>query len=139
MMKQFFLLLLSFSLPLLAAHAGGNAAAPKDGVEVIYFHGKQRCATCICIEKYAREVVEKQFAAQVKSGQVRYREVDISTPEGEKWARAYRVTWSSLYVTRWKQGKEKRHDLTQFAFKHARKRPDEFKKGLARKIIDNLK
>ena len=34
----------------------------KDRVEVLYFHGKQRCATCMAIEKNAKEAVEAQFA-----------------------------------------------------------------------------
>ena len=47
----------------LFALMGVAKSLPSTYVEVLYFHGKQRCATCICIEKYAREVVEKQFAA----------------------------------------------------------------------------
>ena len=34
------------------------SAQTNDCVEVIYFHGKQRCPTCMAIEKHAREVVE---------------------------------------------------------------------------------
>lgn len=40
----------------------------KDHVEVLYFHGKQRCATCMAIEKNAKEVVEVQFANELKNG-----------------------------------------------------------------------
>lgn len=50
------LLLVVFSLFALLTMAQGKS---KNYVEVLYFHGKQRCATCIAIEKYAREVVEK--------------------------------------------------------------------------------
>ena len=41
--------------------AGQNVAAG-DCVEVLCFHGKQRCATCIAIERNTREVLEKEFA-----------------------------------------------------------------------------
>ena len=58
----------------------------KDYVEVMYFHGKQRCVTCMAIEKHAREVVEMDFAHEKKNGQVVFRVVDISTPEGAKIA-----------------------------------------------------
>lgn len=108
-----------------------------DGVEVIYFHGKQRCATCMAIEKNARDVAEKEFSAQ--RGKVRFRVVDISTGEGAKLARDYRVTWSSLYVTRWRGGKEKRKDLTKFAFRYARSNPSKFKQGLRDEIQQQLK
>ena len=106
----------------------------KDHVEVMYFHGKQRCVTCMAIEKYAKEVVEKDFANEKKNGKVVFKVVDISTPEGAKIAKDYRVTWSSLFVNGWKKGKEKRNDMTQFAFNNARKHTDEFKKGVNGKI-----
>ena len=111
----------------------------RDHVEVMYFHGKQRCATCMAIEKYSLEVVEKDFANEKKNGKVVFRIVDISTDEGEKIAKKYRVTWSSLFVNGWKAGKEKRNDMTQFAFKNARKNSDEFKRGVSGKIKELMK
>ena len=46
-----------------------NAKSPvNDRVEVIYFHGKQRCATCMAIEKNTREVLNSMFANELKSG-----------------------------------------------------------------------
>ena len=111
----------------------------KDHVEVMYFHGKQRCMTCMAIEKNAREVVEKDFANEKKSGKVVFKVVDISTDEGAKIAKDYRVTWSSLFVNGWKNGKEKRNDMTQFAFKNARKNANEFKKGVSGKIKELMK
>lgn len=116
-----------------------QAQTKEDCVEVMYFHGKQRCVTCMAIEKYAREVVETDFAEQVKKGEVRFVVVDISTDEGEKSARAYKVSWSSLYVNGWKNGKEDRNDLTRFAFQHARSKTDEFKRVLKAKINEQLK
>ena len=40
----------------------------KDRVEVLYFHSKQRCATCMAIEKNAKEAVEAEFADELKTG-----------------------------------------------------------------------
>ena len=111
----------------------------KDHVEVMYFHGRQRCVTCMAIEKNARDVVEKDFANEKKSGKVAFKVVDISTPEGARIAKDYHVTWSSLFVNSWKNGKEKRSDMTQFAFKNARKHADEFKKGVSGKIKELMK
>lgn len=90
-----------------------NAESPeKDRVEVIYFHGKQRCATCMAIEKNAKEVANTLFANELKNGIVVFKTVDISTPEGEKIADKYEVTWSSLFVNKWNDGKEIRNNLT---------------------------
>ena len=114
-------------------------AQVKDRVEVVYFHGKQRCVTCMAIEKYAREVVNQDFAEEQKSGKVVFKVVDISTAEGKKLAKDYRVTWSSLFVNGWKGGKETRNDMTKFAFKNARNNADEFKKGVGGKIKELMK
>lgn len=130
---------LLFALMSLLAMTALAQTRVRDHVEVMYFHGKQRCATCMAIEKYAREVVEKDFANEKKKGKVVFKIVDISTDEGEKIAKKYRVTWSSLFVNGWKAGKEKRNDMTQFAFKNARKNTDEFKRGVSGKIKELMK
>ena len=64
----------------------------KDHVEVLYFHGKQRCATCMAIEKNAKEVVEVQFANELKNGTLVFRTIDISDPKNETIAEKYEVT-----------------------------------------------
>ena len=130
---------LLFALMSLLAMTALAQTRVRDHVEVMYFHVKQRCATCMAIEKYAREVVEKDFANEKKKGKVVFKIVDISTDEGEKIAKKYRVTWSSLFVNGWKAGKEKRNDMTQFAFKNARKNSDEFKRGVSGKIKELMK
>ena len=110
-----------------------------DYVEVMYFHGKQRCATCLAIEQHVREVVERNFAMEKKKDKVRFKVVDISTPDGGRLAKDYRVAWASLYISRWRNGKETRSDMTKFAFKNARMNTDVFKKGVKRKISELLK
>ncbi len=110
----------------------------KDRVEVIYFHGNQRCATCKAIEKNTKEVIDSIFEAQIKDGSVVFRIVDISTPEGKQIADKYEVTWSSLFVNEWKNGKETRNNMTEFGFSNARNNSDDFKKSLADKIRQSL-
>ena len=111
----------------------------KTVVEVLYFHSKQRCPTCIAIGDNSKDVVSKEFAQQVKAGQVKFKEIDISTAEGEKIGDKYRVTWSSLFVNQWKNGKEKRNDMTSFGFENARNNTQAFRKGLKDKINQLLK
>lgn len=93
----------------------------------------------MAIEKNTREILNSQFANKLKNGKVVFKIVDISTPEGEKIADRYEVTWSSLFVNKWKNGKETRNNMTEFAFGNARKNPDAFKKTLADKIRHSLK
>ena len=134
-MKKTFLL----ALMCLFALAVTAQTQVKERVEVLYFHGKQRCATCMAIEKYAREVVSQDVADEQKSGKVVFKGVDISTAEGKKLAKSYRVTWSSLFINSWKDGKEQRGNITEFAFKNARSHTEEFKKGVRDKIKEGLK
>lgn len=111
----------------------------KEYVEVLYFHGKQRCATCRAIEANTKEVIDKEFANELKQGKVKFRVIDISTNEGEKIADVYKVTWSSLFVNKWKNGKEMRIDLTQMGFQNARTNSAEFKSQLKKRITQSLK
>lgn len=111
----------------------------KDRVEVLYFHGKQRCATCMAIEKNAKEAVEAQFADELKNGTVVFKSIDISKAENEKIAEKYEVTWSSLFICKWKNGKETHENLTEYAFANARTAPDTFKSGVIEKIKTSLK
>lgn len=65
------LIFFALMIGLMSCGSGNNTAAAKspenDRVEVIYFHGKQRCATCMAIEKNAKEVVNTLFANELKT------------------------------------------------------------------------
>ena len=93
----------------------------------------------MAIEKYSRELVNSDFAKELKAGKVRFRVVDINSEQGAAVAKKYKVTWSSLFVTAWKQGKETRKDLTRFGFQYARKDTPKFKQGLKQEISKHLK
>lgn len=111
----------------------------KEYIEILYFHGKQRCITCNAIEKLTKEVVDKDFAQLLKNGKVIFKAVDISTKEGEKIADKYEVTWSSLYINKWKEGKEAKNNMTEFSFSNAKNSPEVFKTGIKKKIDELLK
>lgn len=136
------MMFLALMIGLVSCGSGDNTSntknPEKNRVEVVYFHGKQRCATCMAIEKNAKEVVNTMFSNEVKNGTVVFKTVDISTPEGKRMADQYEVTWSSLFVNRWKDGKETRNNMTEFGFANARKNPDGFKKGIEKKVYEYL-
>lgn len=111
----------------------------KDGVEVLYFHGKQRCATCVAIERETKAVVDGQFADAVESGALDMRVIDITKPENEAIADKYEITWSSLVVVKREGGEEQAENLTKFAFANARSKPEVFRSELAAKISGWLK
>lgn len=118
---------------------GGTKTDQKEYVEVLYFHGKQRCVTCNAIEKSTKEVLDKDFTQQLKDGKVVFKVIDISTKEGEKIADKYEVTWSSLFINKWKAGKETKNNMTDFGFSYAKGSPDVFKEGVKKKVNESLK
>ena len=139
-MKHLLILLaLMIGLTACAADVQKKEDTPKDGVEVLYFHGKPRCATCQAIEKETTALIDSQFADAVKSGKVRFRVVDITKSENEALADKYEITWSSLVIVKYNNGKETSENLTQFAFANARSNPAQFKKELVAKINQMLK
>ena len=114
-----------------------NRQTKKDVVEVLYFHGAQRCATCMAIEKNTKELLEAAYAEPLKSGKVVFRSVDITKEEA--LAERYEVSWSSLiFVDYDKSGNESAANLTEFAFGNARTAPDKFKEGLSERITEML-
>ena len=143
MKKGILLLLAAFSL----FACGGNSSpknttttdAGEDRIEVLSFHGKQRCVTCRAIEKLTQEVVETDYADQLKNGTVVFKVVDIRLPENEPLADKYEVSWSALFINGWKDGEETANDLTEFAFGNARNNSEQFKQGIRAKIDELLK
>ncbi len=142
-MKHLFLIVISlllFSCSGKPKTENKQAVSPQgDRVEVIYFHGKQRCVTCRAIEQLTNEVLEATFRNQIDKGAVVYKVIDISKKENEQIADKYEVTWSSLFVNGWKDGKENVNNMTEFSFSNARKSPDKFKEGIKNKVDELLK
>lgn len=103
---------------------------PKDRVEVLYFHSKKRCVTCNAIERLSGEMLKRDFAQQIQRGEVVFKVIDISTEQGQQIADKYEVTWSSLFVNKWKEGQEYRNDMTKLGFSHAKNSPEVFQKRL---------
>ncbi|MEY8687487.1 nitrophenyl compound nitroreductase subunit ArsF family protein [Bacteroides sp. AN502(2024)] len=96
-------------------------------VEVMYFHGKQRCMTCKAIEKVASETVAGNYAPQIADGKIRFTVIDIDSQEGEAIADKYRIARSSLLVVKRKSdGSESVENMTDKAFANARNNPDAF-------------
>ena len=102
-------------------------------MEVLYFHGKQRCATCIAIEKNTKDLIDSTFAERLNNGELVFKSVDITKEEA--LADKYEVSWSSLIIVDYdKSGKEEVTNLTEFAFGNARTNSDKFKNGVAEQI-----
>ena len=111
-----------------------SASVRENGVEVLCFHGKQRCATCVAIERETAAVIDGQFADAIADGVLEMRIIDITKPENEALADKYEITWSSLVVVKYTDGGEQAENLTKFAFANARNHPEVFRSELTEKI-----
>lgn len=108
-------------------------------VEVLYFHGAQRCITCRAIEANTVALLDSLYSKEQADGKIIFKVIDISKKENEQIADKYEVTWSSLFVNDWKDGKENVNNMTEFSFSNARNAPDKFKEGIKSKIDELLK
>lgn len=125
-MKKLLLILVAFfTLSTTITYAQANNK--KESVEVLSFHSKKRCATCLAIEALTAEVVK-----ELNNPKVQLKDIDITVDK--KTAEKYEVTWSSLILD--KDGKKV--DLTKMAFANARNNPELFKKELKKSINDLL-
>ena len=71
-------------------------------VEVLYFHGAQRCITCRAIEANTVALLDSLYSKEQADGKIIFKVIDISKKENEQIADKYEVTWSSLFVNGWK-------------------------------------
>ncbi len=85
-------------------------------VHVVYFHGKQRCKSCVSIQKIAEETIKEAYA---NVSEVQFVEIDFSKKENESIADKYEVAWSSLFIIAGDQFT----NLTEDAFTHALSNP----------------
>jgi hypothetical protein len=111
--------------------------APK--LQVLYFHGKYRCATCISIEENTKKTLNTYFAAQMKAGKIKFQVIDGSDKKNEALVEKYEVEGSSLYLLRLDGKKETTTNFTNFAFKYSHTQAKKFISGLKAEIEKNLK
>ncbi len=86
-------------------------------VTVYYFHGKQRCPTCIAVQQLTEETIKSHFS---QNTDLAYHEIDLSKKENEELAEKYQVCFSSLIVASGDSYK----NITDLAFANALRNPD---------------
>ncbi len=71
-----------------------------------YFHTNTRCSTCIKIEAYSKEAIEKGFADELKNGTLEMRVVNYETPENRHFMQDYKLVSKSLVLVNTVNGKK---------------------------------
>jgi 3-methyladenine DNA glycosylase Mpg len=85
------------------------ASVDPSTVYVYYFHGKQRCKTCIAVQKFAAEAVSQIYG---DNQEVQFMEVMTDETNNKELVEKYGVTWNALIVAKG----DDHIDMTQDAF-----------------------
>lgn len=71
----------------------------KSKVIAYYFHGTHRCTTCLTIEKYSREAIEKYFTKKLQDGKLEFKPLNIDESENQHYIQDYQLYTKSLVLT----------------------------------------
>ncbi len=96
-------------------------------VYIYYFHGKQRCKTCIAVQNFTMETVKQIYG---DNQMVQFREVLTDDAGNKALVEQYGVTWNALIVAKG----DNHIDLTQSAFAN----PSGVKEMLKREVDQRL-
>lgn len=86
--------------------------------KVYYFHGKQRCRTCIAVQNLVEKTIAETYADNDK---VQFVEINTSNKEFADLVEKYEVSWNALIIAKG----DKSIDLTEQAFALAQTAPEE--------------
>lgn len=85
-------------------------------VNIYYFHGKQRCKTCIAVSDLAKRIIKEVYADNSK---VKFIEIDTSDKQYKSLVNKYQVSWNALIIVKG----EDSVDITEQAFANAISNP----------------
>jgi len=101
-------------------------------VYVYYFHGKQRCKTCVAVGDVARETVENTYADNDK---VIFTVINTTDKEFESLCEKYEVTWNALIIAKGEDFVE----ITDQAFATAVGNPQSLENLIKEKVEKQLR
>lgn len=73
--------------------------AIKSKVIAYYFHGTHRCPTCLNIERYSREAIEKHFSKELQDKRLEFKPLNIEEPGNRHYIQDYQLFTKSLVIT----------------------------------------
>lgn len=100
-------------------------------INVYYFHGKQRCKTCVAVGDLAKRTIENAYANNDK---VKFTEIDTSNKEYASLVEKYEVSWNALIIAKG----DKFVDLTERAFANAVNSPDVLESLIKEEVNKNI-
>jgi len=83
-----------------------TAAPEKTQIIAYYFHGDQRCATCIKLESYSREALEDGFEEKMGDSTIVFTMVNYDQKENKHYIDDYKLYTKALILSKVSGGKE---------------------------------
>jgi len=71
-----------------------------------YFHTNTRCSTCMKIEAFSHEAIEKGFPEELKSGKLEMRVVNYEQTQNRHFMKDYKLVSKSLVLVNMVNGKQ---------------------------------
>jgi hypothetical protein len=85
-----------------------SADTPASRITAYYFHTTARCSTCMKIETLAREAIEQSYADELASGTLKWKVVNIETPQNHHFVQDFKLITKSLVLVDEVDGKPRR-------------------------------
>lgn len=98
---------------------------------VYYFHGKQRCKTCIAVEKVTKKTIDSLFSSEPK---VRFLVVLTDQEANKELVKKYEIGWNSLIIAKG----DNFVNITEEAFATAIKEPNTLVELIKKEVSNRL-
>ena len=108
-------------------------------LEIYYFHPTERCPIDQSIEDNIRKMMRTDFSKEVAAGTVKYRVINTDDKASANLVSKFEMNAQALYLVWTENGREKRKDLTEFAFSNSLANPQKFKSGFHDEVAAVLK
>ncbi len=119
-----------------AARAAAADAKPEPPVKLIayYFHITERCATCLAIERQAKQAIESGFPGELKAKVIEWRPVDVQQPLYRHFIQTFRLHSPSVVLVKVRGGRNQEWRNLDKVWSLVNKKAD-----FARYVQDNVK
>jgi hypothetical protein len=84
--------------------AAAHAETAADGLVVYYFHSNTRCPTCQSIESQAKDTVDTDFAAQLRSGAVSWKILNYEQPANAELTKKFEIQMPVVVLAKMQAG-----------------------------------
>jgi len=82
-------------------------------VDLLYFHPKNRCATCISIESQVKAFLENNYKDELHNGEITFTSYELDDAKNKDLVEKYGVISSQLFINVIRRGEERIQSIDQ--------------------------